>query len=324
MVTVTSMNITVLLVRYPQDRPTPVVAEMLRRLRAAAEVSVIHPDEIDVDQVRLPPTDLVVIKAKSPAALTLAHRYHQAGIPTITHYPQTVLCRDKIATTAALAESGIPVPETTVVQDAMDLAPLLEHGPLIVKPYRGSQGRGIQVVRGASELADVDHGGDPIMAQAYFAPDGPDRKIYRIGEELFCVERTWPPRTIEEKMGRLVDLDPELHQIAWNCGSALGIDLYGVDIITHDGRPWVVDLSSFPGFKGVPDAGRRLADHIIARTVSTGTSTEGGPCAAGPADRGTPTSGAHDAGLSDAGLSDAGPFNVGTPHPQTPNPVRQG
>src|SRR2546427_663659 len=42
------------------------------------------------------------------------------------------------------------------------------------------------------------------------------------------------------------------------------IDLYGVDIIESDGKPYVVDVSSLPGFKGVPDAPRLLAQHIYA------------------------------------------------------------
>ena len=34
-----------------------------------------------------------------------------------------------------------------------DLAPLLEAGPLVVKPYRGSRGEGVRVVRRADQLS---------------------------------------------------------------------------------------------------------------------------------------------------------------------------
>ena len=37
--------------------------------------------------------------------------------------------------------------------------------------------------------------------------NGKDRKIYRIGAEVFCVERIWPPVTFADKLGRLVGLD---------------------------------------------------------------------------------------------------------------------
>jgi hypothetical protein len=34
--------------------------------------------------------------------------------------------------------------------------------------------------------------------------------------------------------------------------------------VMSGGRPFVVDISSFPGFKGVPDAPPRLAAYILA------------------------------------------------------------
>lgn len=266
--TLAKVHITMLLVRHPATRTSPILPEVVRRLReAGAEVAVVHPDEIDPDGAALEATDLCVLKAKTPAALRLAGRYHAAGVRTLNPYPVTELCRDKIATNRALEAAGVPVPPTYVEQDARALAPLLVDGPLIVKPFRGSQGRGIEVVEDAEQLARIDHGPDPVMAQRYFAPDGKDRKIYRIGAEVFCVERIWPPVTFADKLGRLVGLDAETEDVARRCGDALGIALYGVDIIHHRGRPWVVDLSSFPGFKGVPEAAARLTA-LILRTAS--------------------------------------------------------
>jgi ribosomal protein S6--L-glutamate ligase len=51
----------------------------------------------------------------------------------------------------------------------------------------------------------------------------------------------------------------------FGCGEAFGITIYGVDVIRSEGQHWLVDMSSFPGFKGVPQAGRRIADHLAAR-----------------------------------------------------------
>lgn len=54
-----------------------------------------------------------------------------------------------------------------------------------------------------------------------------------------------------------------MRDVTLRCGDAFGVDLYGLDIIMNDGKPWVVDINTFPGFKGVPDAGRRLGDYIF-------------------------------------------------------------
>src|SRR5213076_2139809 len=80
------------------------------------------------------------------------------------------------------------------------LTSLLESGPLILKPYRGSRGEGIRIVRHVRELADLPSDG-PILAQRYEEPDGRDVKIFCIGGRLFGVRRIWPLRTYQDKIG---------------------------------------------------------------------------------------------------------------------------
>src|SRR3989449_10140344 len=82
--------------------------------------------------------------------------------------------------------------------------------------------------------------------------------------QIFGVKRVWPARTYEQNLGEPFTITPELHNISLRCGRAFGIDLYGLDIIENNGKPYVVDVSSFPGFKGVPDAALRLADYIYS------------------------------------------------------------
>jgi ribosomal protein S6--L-glutamate ligase len=122
----------------------------------------------------------------------------------------------------------------------------------------------VRVVRQAAELRSLaaDHG--VTFAQRYHDPDGRDRKVYCIGGQLFGVKRIWPVRTYEDKLGEPFTLSPELREIALRCGRAFGMELFGLDIIISQGEPYVVDISSFPGFKGVPDASLRLADYIYA------------------------------------------------------------
>jgi ribosomal protein S6--L-glutamate ligase len=53
-----------------------------------------------------------------------------------------------------------------------------------------------------------------------------------------------------------------MSEITLRCGRAFGVDLFGLDIILSGGRPYVVDINTFPGFKGVPDAAKVLAAYI--------------------------------------------------------------
>ena len=69
---------------------------------------------------------------------------------------------------------------------------------------------------------------------------------------------------IRREVGEATTVDSELREVAARCGEVLGIDLYGVDVVYSGGRPYVVDLSSLPGFKGVPQAAQRLSEYIYA------------------------------------------------------------
>ena len=55
----------------------------------------------------------------------------------------------------------------------------------------------------------------------------------------------------------------EMREIALGCGRAFGVGLYGVDLITSGGKAYVVDINTFPGFKGAPNAAELLAEYIM-------------------------------------------------------------
>ena len=221
----------------------------------------LFPAEMD-SSASLPQADVAVLKDKTPVGLEWGRRLHEAGIPTVSPYPVTFLCRDKLRTNQVLVQAGLPVPECRPVTGPEDLGSMLVDGAVILKPRRGSRGRGIRIIRDSMDVP-ASWGAEEMFAQRYYEPEALDRKIYRIGDDVFCVERVWPPVTPEEKQGRLIELDATTRELAMECGRLLGTEVYGVDVIEHEGRPWIVDLSSFPGFKGVPDAGARIARVVL-------------------------------------------------------------
>jgi ribosomal protein S6--L-glutamate ligase len=258
------MRIAFLLTRHPPTRRSPIFPEVVRLLRArGANVDVVYPDErmTELRALRVD-HDLYVLKSGSETALSLAGALHSLGAAILNPYPAAAICRDKIVASRVLDGAGIPAPPSYVASRPEQLIPLLEHGPLIVKPYRGSQGRGVQIVHDAIELLENGVNGGPLFAQRYLQPEGRDRKIYRIGDEIFGVERVWPARSYREKLGRPFAVSGTLREIAFGCGSALGLSLFGFDVVISEGKSYLVDISSFPGFKGVPNAALRLADYI--------------------------------------------------------------
>lgn len=260
------MKIGMIMLHHPPTRKSPIMPEVVRLLSEwGATVDVLYPEEqlTDLARVRVE-HDLYILKSGTDLALSLAGALHVAGGTILNPYPIAALLRDTIITTQILQAAGVPTPEAYVTGHPEELALLLDAGPVILKSCRNSGGRGVRVIWDTDELHDIPTNRGPVFAQRYHEPREYDRKIYCVGGRLFGVQRVWPARTYEDKIGKPFTITPELREIALRCGRAFGLELYGLDLIVSDGHPYVVDVSDFPGFKGVPDAALRLADYIYA------------------------------------------------------------
>jgi predicted glycosyltransferase/glutathione synthase/RimK-type ligase-like ATP-grasp enzyme len=248
---------------FTDERNMPEVIRLLRKWGATAEPVHLGDDLIDIAQVGLD-YDLYVLKNRKGLAMSVAADLHRAGAALLNPYPVSAMLRDRIVMFRVLRAAGVPVPETFVASHASQLLPALDRGPLLVRPCHHFQKGSGTVVSNAAELAALGLIEEPVFAQRYHPPDGPDRKIYSIGTDLFGVFRVRPAYTYDEKQGQAFAPSPALAEIARRCGAAFGIDLFSVDIVESGGRVYVVDMSGFPGFKGVPDAPLRLATYIHA------------------------------------------------------------
>ena len=248
------------------QRQNPVTLEAIEILRArGAEVDVIELRlmHFELSELRVR-HDLYVIKSiANPMAASYGATLHALGAPTFNPFPIVQRVRNKIVTLRLLAEHGVPIPATYVSGDAEALVPLLDEGPLIVKPYMGSRGVGVQrvVTRGELMLA-VDP--PPILAQRFHPSDeGLDHKISVIGGKVFGVKRMFPLRTYSDKIGTPLEIDDETRDIAARISKALTIDLFSFDIIVSGGKPYVVDVGAFGSLMGVPGAPALVAARII-------------------------------------------------------------
>src|ERR1041385_6332419 len=247
---------------FTDERNMPEIARLLEERGVAARLLRLGDDLIDLKRVRLD-DDLYVLRNRTDLAMSVAADLHGAGAALLNPYPVSALLRDRIVTLRILGAAGIPVPETFVGSDVSQLLPALDRGPLILKTSRRPRALANHVVTNAAELAALGPMEEPLFAQRYLPPDRPaDQKVYSIGGDLFGVLRVRPARTRAEKEGCPFPLSPALESLARRCGAAFGIDLFSVSIVESRGQAYVVDMSSFPGFKGVPDACARLTTYI--------------------------------------------------------------
>src|SRR5436309_2819081 len=185
--------------RYaPTDKShMPEVVRLLAEWGATAEPVHLGDELIDLARIRVD-YDLYVLKDKSDLAMRVAAALHTAGAALLNPYPASATLRDRIVKLRVLQAAGVPAPKTFVASHVDQLRAALEHGPLVIKPHRklarSAPGEGIHVVRDRAELAALPPISEPGFAQRYHASDGPDRKIYSIGSEIFGVLAPWPLR----------------------------------------------------------------------------------------------------------------------------------
>jgi ribosomal protein S6--L-glutamate ligase len=261
------MKIGVITKREKAHKTGSVMRETMGRLESrGVAVKEIFPEDARVEVAGVEADcDLYLLKSGTEAALSLAGVLHAAGARIINPYPTVVAMRDKIISTKMLQDANVPLPETWFASKPGQLAGLLKEGPIVVKPFwAASQGRGVQIIRTEEGLSEALGEDGVVFAQRYYQPDGRDHKLYVIGDRVFGVRRVWPPVTLEDKLGEPFDVPEEMRETALGCGRAFGVGLYGVDLITSDGKPYVVDINTFPGFKGVPNAAELLADYVLS------------------------------------------------------------
>jgi ribosomal protein S6--L-glutamate ligase len=113
----------------------------------------------------------------------------------------------------------------------------------------------------------------PLFAQHAAPSDGRDFKVYAIGDQLWARTRTWPTRRPEDKLGAPAVLPPAIRDAALAAGQALGLELYGVDFLVAHDQFVAIDVNPFPGYHGITDAPKHLADYIYNRALGGATAS---------------------------------------------------
>ena len=266
------MKIHFLLQRRVPDGPSEIVLAVARLLEergfeiasTIAEEAVLRPERLGAE------ADLWILKSYTPLSLTLAGVLHANGARILNPYPASVTARNKILAAQLLDAAGIPAPCSWVTGDLALVAPLAREMPLVVKPAVGWRGEGVHVVRGEAELFALPPPREPVLVQELIPGPGVDLRVYVAGDEVFATRKPFSS-TSYAVAGEEVEVPPEVRDIALRCGEAFGLGLFGLDVIESPRGPRVVDVNTFPGYKGIAGAPEAVAHYIetFARGFST-------------------------------------------------------
>src|SRR5262249_30478690 len=150
-------------------------------------------------------------------------------------------CVDKSMTSFLLARAGIPTPDTWAVQDRDAARAIVArvHGPLVLKPLFGSQGRGLRLIRNPDELPQPgDIAGGVYYLQRFVGVERDGFHDFRLlvsgGRVVAAMMRhstEWI--TNIKRGGRPVTVvaNDDTKALAIRAAAAVGADFAGVDIL---------------------------------------------------------------------------------------------
>jgi [lysine-biosynthesis-protein LysW]--L-2-aminoadipate ligase len=195
-----------------------------------------------------PEVDILLVRTVSTSAGLVAMQvFEAAGIPTVNTYQTSSICADKIRTTLALAQAGIPQPLTEIAFSKEGALAAIERigYPAVLKPPVGSWGRLLSRIndRDAAEaiiehkevLGGVNH--QIYYIQEYIEKPSRDIRAFVVGRETICaIYRSSPHWITNTARGGQASNCPVTPEIADLCqwaalavsggeGGVLAIDL---------------------------------------------------------------------------------------------------
>jgi ribosomal protein S6--L-glutamate ligase len=266
-----------------ESSPNPVLAAVMEDLGHRHEVAVHDAHTLPAGYGREPgllePPDVVLLKSRSLEARRVALTAERAGSVVVNPPAATTTALDRAASAEALDRAGVPAPRSWSVPALRDLASddRALPWPLVVKSRTSSRRDLVRLISSRADLAGLlpEWGEEPVVAQEFAANDGFDIKVWVIGADLSVARRRSALESTDKSSDEFLepaDLPAEWIRTARDAGQALGLQLYGVDLLISGGRAVVVDVNPFPGFRGARDpAGsllRFLSTVVATRTVT--------------------------------------------------------
>ena len=262
-----------LIMDNPETPNHPVIAVALRRLSATHTVRMLDirnlsADEAMAQEAQYPQADLYLLKSHAPQALALAHSLEEHGARVVNSWASSIACQDRALMTQRMNEAHLPWPNTwsfTTLHEALTQPTQLTALPLplIVKSSYSHRGDLVAKVNSLAELQALSPQWDeePIILQEFAAGDGWDIKLWVIDQHIYAARRRTPldPQAPKEDH----PIPPEKLPADWlhitrEIGRVFNLRLYGVDLLLTTHGPVIVDVNSFPGFRGVPQADSAL------------------------------------------------------------------
>ena len=210
-----------------------------------------------------------------------------AGLKVINSYDVAETCSNKLATSIALANAGVPTPRTLLAltsEGAEEAAEKLGY-PLVMKPFTGSWGRMVTVVPDRATLQSLieykEELANPQEQHTYYLQEyirRPPRDVRAIvagGTNDASVHRIAPPGEWRTNVARgavskAFKPDSELKELILKAAEAVGGGILGVDAMEPESGYLVHEVNNTVEFKGAQSAvGTDIPAELIKYVAQT-------------------------------------------------------
>ncbi len=200
--------------------------------------------------------DAVLCRSLSQSrGLAVLHVLEHWGVCVYNPAAVTAMCNDKLLTTLALVDAGIPTPRTLLAFDPhVTIGGIEMLGyPVVLKPITGSWGRLLARVndRDAAEavleheetLGSYQH--HTHYVQEYIAKPHRDIRAFVVGERTICaIYRTsehWVTNTARGAVASNCPVTPELDRLCVRAAQAVGGGILAIDVLEDPQRGLLVN-----------------------------------------------------------------------------------
>jgi [lysine-biosynthesis-protein LysW]--L-2-aminoadipate ligase len=211
--------------------------------------------------------------------------YESAGIKCVNKGDVARICGDKLLTSLALSDNGVPQPEVRVAfTEESALEAIEEMGyPVVLKPATGSWGRLLSKINDSDAAESIlehktilgSYHHSIFYIQKYIAKRGRDIRSFVVGDEcIAAIYRTsghWITNTARGGITSKCEVSNELAELSLRAAEAVGGGVVAIDVFETDSGLMANEVNYTMEFKNSVDiTGVNIPGKIADFVVSIG------------------------------------------------------
>ncbi len=211
-------------------------------------------------------------------ATAVLRQFEMMGIYSLNESVAISRSRDKLRALQLLSRKGVGLPTTGFshsTQMTEDLIQLVGGAPLVIKLLEGTQGKGVVLAEtnsAARSVIDAFRNLDAYFLVQEFVREakGADIRCFVIGGKVVAsMKRVAKDGEFRSNLhlggkSEKVKITPEERETAVRAAQVMGLNVCGVDLVSSQRGPLVLEVNSSPGLEGIQSAtGTNVAELII-------------------------------------------------------------